>query len=365
MNRVIGIDCFKLQKGMGKSIGIYVFVENFIKNLTRYSDDFDFIIFGNAENRKDFEIEGIEFVQVPLDHKKKIICLLWELIFVRHYINVRHVDKMIFPRGFAPLGKGTKNIIVVHDMIPFYYHKQFPRALNIVENAYIMKRLRASIRSSSIVVTISEFSKSEMERIVPESSAKIKVIYHGYDTIEKGEGNNLLIKDEYIIGITSSLPHKNAQGLILAYEKYILQVEKPLKLVIVGIKDLMNYEEQLSEVAKKNIIYKNYLDDDQFYTLFKNAKCLLFLSLIEGYGRPPLEAMQFNIPVICSKRSALPEIVGEAGILVDPENPTEIAQALVDILSDDTVREKLIRYGQENLKRFLWEEQIKKYIELL
>lgn len=388
MNLVI--DCFKQVKGAGKSIGIY----NLAKSITGHlgeraleekekkgqagrKDNSDaIIVLGNAHNREEFDVPGVTFIEVKGNPLNKLYCILWELFLVKKYAKRYQADRILFPRGYRPAGrKGSigicrggrriKDTILIHDLIPFYYDKHYPGFFNRLENAYIMYRLKVSIKKADRVITISEYSKKDILDKVPGCGRKIKVIHNGlndvsYDTGKKEEGTGKG-KGDYIVAMTSGLPHKNARGVLKAYEAYYRKAQNPLRLVVIGIEDTSFYEEMESEAAAHVECHKFFQGFDVMCRVAAGAKAYLFLSYVEGFGFPPLEAMQLGVPVVCSCRSSLPEVVRDAGILVEPDNAGEAALALIKVTEDETLREELIRKGYENIRRFSWESRTELY----
>lgn len=361
----IGFDCAKLAKGMGKSIGIYNVAKSVVTNLVgRLPKGVELVVFGNEMNRHDFDIDGVEFVlsDIKLESRKDVI--LWELFRANKYIKQYNIDRIVFPRGFTSLFCPIMDIIIVHDLIPFFYHKNFPGVLGKIENAYIMTRLKQSIASADRIITISEYSKADMIAMVPKAASKTEVILHGFDHRKQLYDVEPAAED-YIIGITSGLPHKNARGIIEVYKEYVKISNKPAKLVLAGLKSLDDIEVQLDKEVADLIECKKFLEDKEYFTLFKNAKVLLFMSIIEGFGLPPLEAMELGVPVICSDRTSLPEVVNDAGVLVNPDDYAGVAKELNKMLSDEEYRQDYIRRGYENLEKFHWEDKIQQYIKVL
>lgn len=367
---ILVVDCFKLVRGAGKSIGIYNLALNLVRNLveekarTKDSEikQCRIVVLGNAYNEKEFNIPGVEFVCIEHNPLNKLRCIWWELFEVSFAARKYHADKMIHPRGYAPILKMTKEYIVVHDMIPFYYDEHYKGYFNRLENFYIMWRLKASIRSCDRVITISEASCRDILNRVKVPKSKISVIYNGYNKIT--ELPECVDKSNYIIAVTSKLPHKNAKGIIEAYEVYFKQCEHPLQLRIIGIGDVEQYT--LEPQAKENIKCYQYIEsNEEMHRMIAEAKIFLFLSLIEGFGFPPVEAMQLGIPVVCSKMSSLPEVVGDAAILVDPCEPDEVADALVKLQNDANKQQELIVKGYHNVERFSWDKTANKYADIV
>lgn len=361
----IGFDCAKLAKGTGKSIGIYNVAKSVVENLvTVMPEEHQLVVFGNEYNREDFDIEGVEFILSDLNINDKKDVLMWELFRVNKYIKKYNIDKIVYPRGFTSFFCPVEDIIIVHDLIPFYYDKHYKGTLGRAENAYIMYRLKQSIKSAKKVITISEYSKSDIINIVPKAASKIKVIYHGFDR-RRDKFASIPSDYDYIFGVTSGLPHKNAKGIVKAYEAYCNKVKKPVKLVLAGIKSLEDAGIEVDQSIAGNIICQKGMSDAQYYGTFRSSKLLLFLPYIEGFGLPPLEAMELGVPVIASNRTSVPEVVDDAGILVDPDDYEAASEGIIKILEDVEYKKDLIFNGYVNLNNFRWEEKIQEYLKFI
>ena len=365
---ILVIDCFKLVKGAGKSIGIYNLALNLVRNLVAEKNrtteasikDTRIIVFGTEHNAADFDMEGIEFVSLKYNPLNKLFCIWWELFLASVYAKKYKADKIVYPRGFSSMLHLTKENIIVHDMIPFYYDKHYPGVFNRLENFYIMWRLKASIKHCDKVITISQASKQDILEYTHVKPEKIAVINNGCNFINSVENE----KKDYFVAITSGLPHKNAEGIVKSYEAYYKRVENPLPLKIIGIADCEAYE--IAPEAKAQITcYKYIASNDEMHKLIADAKAFLFLSLIEGFGFPPLEAMQLKTAVICSGISSLPEVVGEAALLVNPTDYEEVAAAMEKLSLDEALQETLIQKGSQNVGRFAWDGLVKQYWEVL
>lgn len=366
------IDCFKLVKGAGKSIGIYNLALNLVRNLAMQEQkkancQNTIIVLGNALNQKDFDVPGIHFLEIrnknPLN---KCTCILWELFEVSFYAKKLRADRVLFPRGYAPVLHWTKESVIIHDMIPFYYHEQFPGYLNRLENFYIMWRLRASARGADDVITISEASKRDIMRYSKVSPEKITVIYNGCNAIScpDEELNAPNTDGGYIIANASALPHKNAAGIVKSYEWYCQMTDQPLPLTIVGI-DCIDPFVGSSAVSDRITCIKYIESNEAFHKLIREARLFVFLPLIEGFGFPPIEAMQLGTPVICSDTSSLSEVVGDAALCVPPKDYEKAAQAVLKLAADGTLRSQLRESGYANVKRFSWDETGEKYRKVL
>ncbi|HJC58130.1 MAG TPA: glycosyltransferase family 4 protein [Candidatus Eisenbergiella intestinipullorum] len=372
------IDCFKLVKGQGKSIGIY----NLAKNLTRHLAETnqnkehceEIVVLGNEYNRKDFAVPGVRFIQVKKNPLSKVNDALWELFGVVRAVKKAGGDRVLFPRGYRPLFYRGKDIVIIHDLIPFFYDRYFPGTLNRVENAYIMNRLKASARHAYRVVTISDYSRRKMEEMCPGCGDHTTVIYNGINPVPCSDApSRLKPEGPYLYAGTSSLPHKNALGILKTYEAYFRaetgEGRTPARLVIIGIdgpESVPGGREAISPEAERYVTCCRYIESgEEMHSLLAGASAFLFLSLIEGFGFPPLEAMQLGVPVICSSRSSLPEVIGDAGLLTDPDDIPGTVSAIRRLLSDEALQKELSAKGYENVKRFDWDSRIKRYWEVL
>ncbi len=364
------IDCFKLVKGVGKSNGIYNLTLNLVKNLveeqSRSDDDeiksCEILVLGNRYNREDFDREGIEFLEIKKYNPLKTLhCVRWELFGVTKMIKKLKGDRVLYPRGFCSLSHKIKDIIIVHDMIPFYYRENYPKSIKKLENFYITHRLKKSSESCAKVITISEESKKDILKYSKTNPDKITVISNGYNEIPPIEDTNKT-HERYISAITSSLPHKNADGIIKSYAHYFSLTENPLRLMLIGVDSSILNSYDFDQSIKDYIVCMKYIkNNSELYNIIGKSELFVFLSLKEGFGFPPIEAMQLGVPVVCSNLSSLPEIVGDAAILVNPLNETECGHAIGALLSDSERRDKLIQSGYENIKKFHWNRIIKLY----
>lgn len=362
----IVIDCFKQVKGVGKSVGIYNLTVCLVINLAKsqktskeeYIRETELVVLGNKYNRQDFAIPGVKFVEIKRwDPLNKIHCVLWELFEVALICKKIKADRVMFPRGYDALIHPVKDIVTINDLIPYYYAKHFPDTFNRIENTYIMMRLKAAAKHSHHIITLSEASKEDIVNTFKINAKKISVINCGLtDTPHRIYD----VEKPYICAGTSRLPHKNAVGILKAYERYFEKTKEPLPIVITGISDTSCYH--LPENIRKMITCIDFIkDDNEFYSYTANSKLFLYLSLIEGFGFPPIEAMQMGVPVICSNSTSIPEAVGDSAVLVDPDDPEQVADAMIRILQDEDLQRELVIKGQENIKRFTWEKIAKLY----
>ncbi len=346
------IDCFKLVKGKGKSIGIYNLAYSLVRELSR---EHEITVLGNKLNREDFDIPGVSFVCIDKNPEDKLTCVIWELYTVTRYVRKLKIDKVFFPRGFTALkifAGGIKQYPFINDMIPFYYDRHFPGALGKKENLYITMRLKASAKTAYRVLTNSEASKNDTLEIAGVSPDKIDVVYLGCNPVVMPEETECSER-EYYVAVTSSLPHKNPEGIVRSYECYCRKMgENARDLKIIGIPDVEAYN--IPDEIKSKISCIKYIEkNEDMHAMIARSKGFLFMSRIEGFGFPPLEAMQLGVPVVSADSYSLKEVVADCGILVNSEDYEAAAEGLKS-LHDEALCGEYVRKGFENVKRFDW-----------
>jgi glycosyltransferase involved in cell wall biosynthesis len=347
----IVIDCYTLVKGKGKSIGIY----NYAKNILNYlvpmlSVNNEVIILCNNKNLHDFEYKSITLKIIKADPTKLVNRIMWETIVLPAYLLKLGADVYFSPKGSIPLVKVCKVCVTIHDLIPFYYHENFKSHFNRMENYYVRWRITQAVKAADQIITVSEFSKYDIIDRFKVDPDKINVIYNGVETNVKVED---VSEKDYIFAITSELPHKNLKTLLKGYEIYYNNCNNKTKLIICGVKNPDRYK-IIDSRAFNNIKFVNNLSDAKLNGYYKNAKMFIFIPLIEGFGLPPLEAMRFNIPVICSNCSSLAEIYKNAAVLVNPHDPNDIARAIYAVEENIVDLESIKKEASKLVKKYTW-----------
>lgn len=266
-----------------------------------------------------------------------------------------------------------KRIITVHDLSPFLFPDTFSSSTVLLHKILFSKTLR----SVDKIITVSESSKYDLVTHFNVSEDKIKVIFNGVDTkfrpLTKDIINEFLrtynINFHFILYVGTLEPRKNLPTLLKAYHQ-LKKRNINHKLVIAGKKG-WKYQEIFETIDKLNlkddIIFTGYVPENYLPALYNAADVFVYPSIYEGFGLPPLEAMACGTPVITSNTSSLPEVVGNAGIMVDPNNIDMLATAMYEVLSDDSLMKEMAKKGLDRAKLFDWKgcaaETLKVYEE--
>lgn len=303
--------------------------------------------FKNSRERIFFE----QFI-LPSKYSKKFD-LIHYLDYSSPYINMK-----------------TPFITTIHDLSFYKYPETFSYGSMKIKQILTPK----SIKRADKIIAVSESTKRDIVRLFPEADEKIRVIYQAVTGFNRVENRNEVkqvtskygITGQYILGVGTIEPRKNLKSLIKAF-KQVHKKFKDIKLVLVGKKGWL-YDEFFSQLdkddLKDNIIYTGYVEQEDLKYIYSGAECFIYPSLYEGFGLPPLEAMSCGVPVIVSNSSSLPEVVGKAGILVNPLDIDEITQSIINVLSNINLKNKLIDAGLEQSKQFNWNNSIEKIVDV-
>ncbi|BCD62056.1 mannosyl-N-acetyl-alpha-D-glucosaminyl-diphospho-ditrans,octacis-undecaprenol 3-alpha-mannosyltransferase / alpha-1,3-rhamnosyltransferase [Nitratiruptor sp. YY08-26] len=264
-------------------------------------------------------------------------------------------------------------ITFIHDLSHIRYKEYHPKER--VE--YFEKYLPKSIEKSTKIVTISEFTKHELIDLSLCDKEKIEVIYNGVDPKFRPTSYNEFISitkrynlqyQNYFLFVGTLEPRKNLKNLLAAYLQYLKTTNHPTPLVLAGGVGWRSehFDDLLQKALNSGYVKRlGYVSEEDLIALYGGAKAFVFPSFYEGFGLPPLEAMACGTPVIASNSSSIPEVVGDAGILIDPYDVQQICKALQRIDEDEKLRKSLATKGLKRAKAFSWQKATQNLAKLI
>ncbi len=368
---IIGIDIRPLLANNLTGVGIYTY--EVLKNLLEIDQKNQYKLFFNSARSSDqTKIEELKkFPNVKIykfNYPNKLLNLAIT------FFNWPKLDKMVggcdlfwFPNlNFWSISKNCKSIITVHDLsfkkIPWAYSKKMSFWHKVVKPGQKLK-------SADKIIAVSNSTKKDLVEVYGIPENKVSVIYSGVN-VGRGTRDEGLIKEKYslphkfILYLGTLEPRKNVEGIISAFEQI---TDSGYSLVIGGGKGWLYrkiYKKASRSSAKDKIKFIDYVDPADRSALYQLADLFIWPSFYEGFGFPPLEAMSVGCPVITSTNSSLPEVVGDAAILVDPYNVKEITSAMNQILIDDQLRQNLINKSYQQVKKFDWQNTAKEILNI-
>lgn len=266
--------------------------------------------------------------------------------------------------------KGNK-IATIHDMAMHTMRDKYTVGQNITKNIL----LKNTINSAKKLICVSEFSKKELLKYYPKVEEKVAVIYEGIEIpkidIDINEETKVLdrfniLENKYILYVGTIAPHKNITKLIQAFN-YIQHQIPQYKLVIAGKKGWM-YNDVFEEVEKlslqSKIIFTDFVNDIELEVLYKNANLFVSVSLYEGFGFPPLEAMGRGVPVLISDIEIFRETCLDSAIYCNPSEIEDISFKILQVLNDTECKQSIIQKAKERVRFFSWAEAAKQTYEL-
>ena len=258
-------------------------------------------------------------------------------------------------------------ITFIHDLSHIRYKEYHPKER--VE--YFERYLQKNIEQSAKIITISEFTKKELIELGLCDERKIEVIYNGVDKkfrpVSKNEFTKVANKFDieyrsYFLFVGTLEPRKNLSTLLQSYLLYLKRAKNPLPLVLAGGIGWRSeyFDEVLQKALASGYVKKvGYVAEEELIALYAGARAFVFPSLYEGFGLPPLEAMACATPVIASNSSSIPEVVGDAGVLIDPQDIDALCEALLQMEADENRCKILSQKGMQRAKEFSWQTSAK------
>jgi glycosyltransferase involved in cell wall biosynthesis len=357
---------FDTDSGLPNRVGSGEFAYQLLKEIYNLKSKNDFFIYLPSSPTQDMPTEHENWKYEVFRAKK-----LWTLIGLgkKLFKNNEKLDVFYSPTHYLPLNFRVPSVISILDVSYMHFPKLFKK-----KDLMMLKYWgKYSIKKSKKIITISESSKSDIINLYKVPAHKVEVVYPGIKHESRITNHELDmedlkekfgIKNEYILFVGTLQPRKNIKRLIEAYSK----LNTEATLVIVGKKG-WQFEEIISSPEKYGVkpkvkFIENALDED-LSALYKHAEFFILPSLYEGFGLPVLEAMSYGCPVITSDVSSLPEAGGDAALYVDPESTEDITKKMQELLDDKELREKLIKKGHEQVKKFSWEKSAKETMKVI
>lgn len=353
-------------------VGIGVYTKELTAELIRSSSghNIDCLAFTSSHELKSSFTDNISLVSrytsPSLNYRGYVLRLLW-LQFIMAYHLLRQKPDIIYstvPEGMLiPL---EKQIITVHDLLPIRYPELYPRM-----RYHFSCILPILLRNAKAIICISEHTKNEVINYFGIRDSLIHVIYAGFNGsrfYKRSKGFVLQkygISNDYLLFIGDMRPYKNLERTLDAIKRL---KNRTIQFVIGGKKDSRFYPAVARKVGElhleDSVVFLDYVHEDDLPYLYSEAKLLIFPSLYEGFGLPPLEAMACGCPVIVSRAASLPEVCGDAAYYVDPLSVDSIALGISTVLDNANIQKTLISKGLEQSKLFSWEKSAQEHLEL-
>jgi len=368
----IGIDAHAIGARQG---GNETYIANLIKSLAEIDGDNLYTIYladagAAAQWRESFATRyknfSLRLLPPPTPLVRVPVYLTYELF--RRPVDVLHVQYTAPPFCRVPV------VVTIHDLA----FERMPETFTRRGSFQLKLTVRRTAKKAARIATVSEYSRQDLLDIYKLPPEKVVVTYNGVEssfTTQPSVQNEVEeirrrfgISRDFLLAVGSLQPRKNLVRLIRAYARLRSERQdfRP-QLVIVGRK-LWLANEIFDEVKKQrwadDVILTGYVADEDLPALYRAARAFVYPSLFEGFGLPPLEAMACGTPVVTSDVSSLPEIAGDAALLIDPNDERALANALIEVVNNDRLRAELREKGIAQAKKFTWRDAAEKTLRL-
>jgi glycosyltransferase involved in cell wall biosynthesis len=361
----IAIDVRKLH-----DFGIGTYIRNLLKYLALIDRETEYVLLCKPKDVKAVEAHGPNFRAVPESAPPYSVR---EQFMLPARLLMQNVSLFHEPHYVLPPLVPCRAVVTIHDCI----HLMFPQYLpNRLAYGYARANLWAATKRAERILTVSETSKADILRYCDVPAERIIVVYNAIDerfaTPPAAEAvarvrERYQLDGPFALYVGNIKPHKNLERLIDAFNLVRRSGFERLQLLIIG--DQISKYPRLRRAVDAHKLHKHvrflgFVADDTLAALYRLATVFVFPSLYEGFGLPPLEAMASGTPVVTSNRSSLPEVVGDAAVLVDPYSSASIADGIQQVLGDAALRQTLVARGLARAKQFSWEPSIRRIHEV-
>lgn len=370
----LGFGTTVLEQGInnGHMDGIGVYANNLWKNFSGKLEMLQPISFGRKFSDKAEQYLGtIRRLNIPYNYLNGF-SVITDATFIGDKKITKDIDIFFAPDHHIPKLKNVPVVAAIMDAIPAAHPEYISMNLRKLK---IVAFKRSSFWAEHII-TISEHSKQDIVKYFKIPEEKISVVPLGVDTayfrkIPEKQKKQILdkyeIDREFFIFVGTIQPRKNLMRMIEVYESLPEKVRNKYQLVIIGqygwgSKDFLEKIKNLKDQG--SVKWLQNISDEDLHALYQSAFAMLYPSLYEGFGIPPLEAMASEIPVIASNTTSIPEICGDSVLYIDPYSKEDITKKIIELINDTALQKELVKKGAQHVQKFTWEKSALKHIEI-
>ena len=351
----VGINCRDLSKDGG---GTKRYLLDILKSLNSGKHEgYKFYIIHNS---REYEKYFHRFKETFVNVKSKLV---FDYLYIPFWCKKNNFDILFSPKNVIPFLVNSKKVVTIHDLA--YFMPEFNAYLPY-DALYMKSMIKNSCKRADVIIAVSENTKKDIVSILGTNEEKIKVIHSGVSNEFNIMKNKDILNEvrkkyqlnkEFILFTGGITPRKNVVRLIKAFNQISDKI--PHELVLTGARGWNNKKE--NELIEQNDKIKKlgFVPDEDMPILYNLADIFVYPSLYEGFGLPPLEAMACGCPVIASNASSIPEVVGDAGMMIDPYDVSGLAKAMYEVSTNDELRGELIKRGLDRAKQFSWEKCVR------
>lgn len=327
--------------------GVEEYTYQLIKHLTMLegAKKHRFVLYTNQISQS-FNQDQIRYLKWPFP--------MWTQIRLGLEMILKKPDLLFIPAHVLPLIHPKNSVVVVHGLEYEYCPEMYPKK----HLKYLRWSTKYAVEHARKIIAVSQNTRDDLVNLYRADLDKIVMIHHGFSINKKAKKKKF--DWPYILFLSRLETKKNVHGLIKAFNFLKERYQIPHKLVLAGPFGF-GFEGSKSD----QIITTGYISGDQKWSLLKGADMFVLPSFYEGFGLPILEAQAAGAPVITSNLSSMPEVAGRGALLIDPQDPGQISEAIYKLIKSDKIKRDLIEKGYQNIKRFSWQKCARETLNLL
>ncbi len=369
----IGIDCrVILDPAAGEGAGVSHYVHHLVENLIAEDRDDEFVLFFDnhaaASARRDLgrSRPNVTIRMLPFMAFKKYLPFVRAHMIVAAAFGRERLDVLHGPANVLPLFYRGRSVVTIHDLAIYDHPEWFPATLPGSRTFSTRVVVPSSVTRARRIIAVSENTRQDIVRIFGQNKAKIDVVYEGVDPAgESPDAPAVLARyglhqGKYVLFLGTVEPRKNVDVLVRAFADAAPRMPEDMTLVIAGAdgwkfsETAAALEEARKKIGAHRVLRIGYVPHADKNAVIAGAAAFAYPSSYEGFGLPPLEAMAHGVPVVASNVSSLPEVLGDAALLVPPRDASALADVLVRVLTDAHLAKELAGKGRLRAAELSW-----------
>jgi glycosyltransferase involved in cell wall biosynthesis len=344
--------------------GIGWFTYETLKRITNdHPDDHFIFLFDRNFDEEFIFADNITPLILSPPARHPFLFYIWFEFAVSSFLNKYNPDVFLSPDGYLSLKAKCKQLPVIHDI----NFEHYPKDLSFLVRNYLRHYFPKFAKKAARIATVSQFSKNDIVQTYSIDPAKIDVIYNGCNESFKPVNDQIRLQAkqkfasgaDYFLFVGALHPRKNISRLFKAFDAFKSKQSNPVKLVIVGEKYYWTSEIKHTYINMKfkdDVIFTGHLSMDDLKIVVASALALTYVPYFEGFGIPILEAMNCDVPVITSNVTSMPEVAGDAALLIDPFSIESMSDAMSQLYNNRKLGEQLIEKGKLRRVNFSWDK---------
>lgn len=354
-----------------RSAGVHRYIFQMLQTLPRLDRQHSYLAFTGEGRLQENSVEGLAIRLAPFATTNPLARILWEQVMQPLALQREDLSLVHGLVNVLPLALPCPGAVTVHDLSFLRY----PQAFKPLKRLYLRFMTRRSVQQAGLVITVSESTRQDVIRLLGIAPAKVRVVLNGVEASYRPLDAMSLedfrrrvgLAEPFILYVGTLEPRKNIPCLLQAFHQLKQRADVPHKLVLIGAKGWLYQPIFVTLEAlglQDQVLFPGFVSPADLVSWYNAAEIFVYPSLYEGFGLPVLEAMACGTPVVCSDRSSLPEVAGDAALQVDPTRPDALAEALWSLIQDPSLRHHMAGKGIARAQYLTWDRSARETVRV-